>query len=198
MDTHWSQILVNVVEAVVLIATLLWAVFAGRKQLKSELSGRRYERLKSLQDEFLSPEWQEKREQLFSAIQPALWWPPAEGSVDTVPICDHPLVAGPLRQLLSGMGVGGLPTASGLDTDSALRDLAAEVCNRYEFLSRLWRAGVVTQEDLRATFYSSIGDTFLLLVPYILERRESKPDYAEGFQALAAAIPNLSRSPRLG
>lgn len=70
--------------------------------------------------------------------------------------------------------------------------LTEKVLNRYENLAKLVEAGAVSRKDIRIFFYTMMADTFVVCLPYILYRRQSKANYAHKMQALLKVLPRLS------
>ncbi|MDO8283071.1 MAG: hypothetical protein Q7U10_10700 [Thermodesulfovibrionia bacterium] len=68
------------------------------------------------------------------------------------------------------------------------------ILNKYEHLAKLIEAKVIHKKEIEIFFYTSLADTFVICLPFILYRRKSKPTYAHKMQALLKTFPALSRS----
>ena len=78
------------------------------------------------------------------------------------------------------------------DVEKEVLDATQEMLDRYEHLGNLYAAKGVKADDIRLLFYTTIMDTFVLTLPYILERRQEKPQYAAKMQKLLVIAPYLS------
>jgi hypothetical protein len=78
------------------------------------------------------------------------------------------------------------------DVDKEVLESTQKTLNRYEHLGNLYEAKGVSKDDIKLLFYTTIMDTFVLTLPYILERRRGKPQYATKMQKLLVIVPYLS------
>lgn len=78
------------------------------------------------------------------------------------------------------------------DVDEEVLEATREMLDRYEHLGNLYAAKGVSADDIKLLFYTTIMDMFVLTLPYILERRYEKPQYATKMQKLLVIVPYLS------
>ena len=82
--------------------------------------------------------------------------------------------------------------------DEEVLEATQEMLDRYEHLGNLYEAKGVSKDDIKLLFYTNIMDTFVLTLPYILECRYRKPQYATKMQKLLVIVPYLSSNIDLG
>ena len=67
-----------------------------------------------------------------------------------------------------------------------------KVLNNYENVGKMWKLKGIEEEDISGFFYTTIADTFVACLPYIIYRRKSKENYACGIQELIKIAPIIS------
>lgn len=86
-----------------------------------------------------------------------------------------------------------VPTEAEISSiDSTLIEQTNNVLNKYELLGKLYTANAVRKKDIQLFFYTSIAETFICTLPYILYRRRAKPKYAASLQMLIKIAPYVS------
>lgn len=78
--------------------------------------------------------------------------------------------------------------------DEKIIKTTEEILNNYEHLGKLYKGGAVKKKDIKLFFYTMLADTFVLTLPFILNRRrnQSKLHYAHKMQGLLKLVPYLS------
>jgi hypothetical protein len=184
------------IDTAIKLIALLGGVFTlsyGYLTIKEIRTKRRFEYLNSFQNEFLGREIIEQRNRIADFWKGKLTCSPASVSMIQIPEMADPTadIENILRNRLN-MTIS-VPTKQEIDTiDKNIVNLTQDILNKYELLGKLYESKVVSRADIEHFFYTMIADTFVLCLPYILYRRQSKPMYAHKMQALIKVVPTMS------
>jgi hypothetical protein len=184
------------IDTAIKLIALLGGVFTlsyGYLTIKEIRTKRRFEYLNSFQNEFLGREIIEHRNRIADFWKRKLNCSSAQQSMIQIPEIADPTVN--IENILEkrlGITIS-VPTKQQIDAiDKEIINSTQDILNKYELLGKLYEAKVVSRADIEQFFYTMIADTFVLCLPYILYRRQSKPMYAHKMQALIKIVPAMS------
>lgn len=188
------SVIAELAQALAILVAGGWAVYTWTAQAQEAERRRRLERVEALHREFLDQGTNKKRGEL------ARFWGRWIRFPERLRRRSFPQCGTSVEDMISGVSASlgieiSVPEAKELAQDQELVEETEALCNRFEYLGKLVEVGAVTAEDVRLFFYTMIGDTFLLVLPYVLFRRLSKPRYAEKFQGLLKIVPAISDDP---
>jgi hypothetical protein len=188
----------QVLDIMIKTAALLGAIISVSIAFSTASYGKRkakYEFFRDLNEDFLSPEFLKKRKSVASfwmtqfkaaaKVENGHIEVPELAGISDAAITDY------LRNRF-GVEFNAI-TNDFLNTHSDEITDTKEVLNRYEHLAKLVELGVISRRDVKIFFYTMLADTFVVCIPFILFRRDSKPLYAHKMQKLIGILPKVSK-----
>jgi len=203
----FSKFILNWVQVLFYAGILPWTLYSGYKLLKDKMEESRYRTnqfRKTLMDEwfdkFLTEDAMKKRNKITKFWAENYWeWDIKacirnSSDLDITEICNVAAKGSEQYSAPTGHKIKFVKSAAAIDAD--MLNKTSELLNQYEHLGKLAEAGIVSKKDVGIFFYTSISDTFVACLPFIVYRRtvDEKPTYAHKFELLSADFPRLSES----
>jgi len=203
----FSKLFLNCVQVLFYALVLPWTLYSGYKLLKDKMDESRYRTnqfRKTLMDEwfdkFLTEDAMNERNAITKFWAKNYWeWDVGacirrSGDLDITAICDAAAKGSDLHSAPTGHKIKFVKSAAEIDVQ--MMNKTSELLNQYEHLGILVEAGIISKKDVGIFFYTSISDTFIACLPFIVYRRtvDKKLAYAHKFELLSADFPQLSES----
>lgn len=177
---------------------------SGIKKINAALTERRYNNLNHLYNDFLNPEFKDARRKTIQQWKIAIKfdssvWNKTTLKPDKTTSLNFSLLNGDkLLEYFQSIGIKineklVINILNGPNAKDIVKS-TQYICDKYEHLGKLYKANAIQTEDIILFFFTSLADTFLGTLPYILHRRKEKPEYAHHFQNLVDIVPKVSKN----
>lgn len=203
----FTKLVLNGVQIFFYTIGLGWTLISGLKLLKDKREESQYRTnqfRKTLMDEwfgkFLTEEAMNKRNEITKFWTEKYWeWDVnacirSSSELKITAVCDAAAKGSEQYSAPTGHKIKFIKNATQIE--AKILNQTSELLNQYEHLGKLVEAGIVSKKDVGIFFYTSIADTFIACLPFIVYRRivDHKPAYAHKFELLSADFPQLSES----
>jgi hypothetical protein len=177
---------------------------SGIKKINAALTERRYNNLNHLYNDFLNLEFKDVRRKTIQQWKIAIKfdssvWNKTTLKPDKTTSLNFSLLSGDeLLEYFQSIGIKineklVINILNGPNAKDIVKS-TQYICDKYEHLGKLYKANAIQTEDIILFFFTSLADTFLGTLPYILHRRKEKPEYAHHFQNLVDIVPKVSKN----